>query len=339
MRYDWGMRIGYGRVSTRDQNPDAQEDALRGAGCDEILIDKSSGKLARRPELDKALMVVRSGDQLVITKLDRLGRSLENLLHLSEELQRRRIDLVVLDQGIDTTTALGRMFFQILGAVAEFEHALMSERTMEGLAAARARGRTGGQKSKLTPRQARMAQEMYASGEHTVQQIAEEFGVTRPTIYRHIDKLTGADAVPAWDWTGTIGGFLKSAPSLVPGQWLYVISKPDVVLYIGQANDPVKRLRQHIAAAGTDNHHFWQGDQVTNLIQDNWDEAQGWRIQMATVIGDLDAAEAVLIKTMRPCLNRQHNDEPGELPEHLRIVERERTAARVSKIRNRRSVL
>lgn len=185
------MRIGYGRVSTRDQNPDAQEDALRNARCDEVLIDKASGKLARRPELDKALMVVRSGDQLVITKLDRLGRSLENLLQLSKELQRRHIDLIVLDQGIDTSTAVGRMFFQILGAIAEFEHALMSERTMEGLAAARARGRTGGQKAKLTPRQARIAQEMYESGDHTVQQIADEFGVTRPTIYRHIGKLIG----------------------------------------------------------------------------------------------------------------------------------------------------
>ena len=143
------MRIGYGRVSTRDQHPEAQHDALTAAGCDEIFIDKASGKLARRPELDKALLSAnRAGDQLVVTKLDRLGRSLEHLIELSKLLQARGVDLVVLDQGIDTSTAVGRLFFQIIGAIAEFEHALMSERTMDGLAAARARGRTGGQKPK-----------------------------------------------------------------------------------------------------------------------------------------------------------------------------------------------
>jgi DNA invertase Pin-like site-specific DNA recombinase len=113
------MRIGYGRVSTRDQNPAAQHDALNGAGCDQVFIDKGSGKLARRSELDKALLVARTGDQLVVTKLDRLGRSLEHLIDLSNTLQARAVDLVVLDQGIDTSTAVGRMFFQILGAIAE----------------------------------------------------------------------------------------------------------------------------------------------------------------------------------------------------------------------------
>jgi DNA invertase Pin-like site-specific DNA recombinase len=115
------VRIGYGRVSTRDQNPDSQRDALAAAGCDKILVDRASGKLARRPELDKALLVARAGDRLVVTKLDRLGRSLEHLIALSKELQVRDINLVVLDQGIDTATAVGRMFFQILGAIAEFE--------------------------------------------------------------------------------------------------------------------------------------------------------------------------------------------------------------------------
>jgi DNA invertase Pin-like site-specific DNA recombinase len=109
-------------------------------------------KLARRPELDKALLSAnRPGDQLVVTKLDRLGRSLDHFISLSKDLQASGIDLVVLDQGIDTSTAIGRMFFQILGAIAEFEHALMSERTLDGLAAARARGRTGGQ-NRSSPR-------------------------------------------------------------------------------------------------------------------------------------------------------------------------------------------
>ena len=190
------MRIGYGRVSTRDQNPDGQRDALAAAGCDEILVDKASGKLARRPALDQVLLVARAGDQVVITKLDRLGRSLEHLITLSNDLHARGVDLVVLDQGIDTSTAVGRMFFQILGAIAEFEHALMTERTRDGLDAARARGRTGGQKPKLTARQAKVAQEMYdqlgtdGRRAYTVQQIAEEFGVTRPTIYRHLQPAT-----------------------------------------------------------------------------------------------------------------------------------------------------
>jgi DNA invertase Pin-like site-specific DNA recombinase len=189
------MRIGYGRVSTRDQHPEAQHDALRAAACDDVFIDKASGKLARRPELDRALLSAnRRGDQLVITKLDRLGRSLEHLIELSKDLQSRGVNLVVLDQGIDTSTAVGRMFFQILGSIAEFEHALMSERTMDGLAAARARGRTGGQKPKLGARQVSLARQMYEeTGEdgkrrYTVAQIAAEFGVTRPTIYRHLSN-------------------------------------------------------------------------------------------------------------------------------------------------------
>ena len=136
----------------------------------------------------------RTGDQLVVTKPNRLSRSLENLIDLSNTLQERGVDLVVLDQGIDTSSITGRMFFQILGSIAEFEHALMSERTRDGLAAARARGRTGGQKPKLGSRQVKLAREMYeekgADGKraHTVQHIAEEFGVTRPTIYRHLAK-------------------------------------------------------------------------------------------------------------------------------------------------------
>ena len=138
----------------------------------------------------------RAGDQLVVTKLDRLGRSLEHLIALSRDLQERKVDLVVLDQGIDTSTAIGRMFFQILGSIAE--HALMSERTMDGLAAARARGRTGGQKPKLGPRQVKLARGMYeetgADGRrlYTVAQIAAEFGVSRPTIYRHLDRSTAS---------------------------------------------------------------------------------------------------------------------------------------------------
>jgi DNA invertase Pin-like site-specific DNA recombinase len=189
------MTVGYGRISTRDQHPEAQHDALLVAGCEQIFIDTASGKLARRPELEKALLSAnRAGDQVVITKLDRLGRSLEHLIDLSKTLDAGGVDLVVLDQGIDTSTAVGSLFFQIIGAIAEFEHSLMSERTIDGLAAARARGRTGGQKPKLGPRQAKLAREMYEETgpdgrrRHTVAHIAAEFGVSRPTIYRQLER-------------------------------------------------------------------------------------------------------------------------------------------------------
>jgi len=179
---------------THSHNRTEDDRPIRAAGCDPVFIDKASGKLARRPELDNALRAARDGDQLVITKLDRLGRSLEHLIELSRQLQLRGIDLVVLDQGIDTSTAVGRMFFQILGSIAEFEHALMSERTRDGLATARARGRVGGPKPKLRPRQAELARQMYdqvgddGKAAFTVAQIAAEFGVTRPTIYRYLDQ-------------------------------------------------------------------------------------------------------------------------------------------------------
>lgn len=196
-----GVRVGYGRVSTRDQHPESQHDALSAAGCEQIFIDHASGKLARRPELDKALLTAnRAGDVLVVTKLDRLGRSLEHLIALSKQLQGNDVDLVVLDQGIDTSTAVGRLFFSIIGAIAEFEHALMSERTRDGLAAARARGRTGDQKPKLGPRQVKLARAMYEETSddgkraYTVEQIAAEFGVTRPTIYRYLAKTSQPQA-------------------------------------------------------------------------------------------------------------------------------------------------
>lgn len=134
------------------------------------------------------MLIAHQGDQLVVTKVDRLGRSLEHLTELSKELQDSGVDLLVLDQGIDTSTAVGMLFFSIIGAIVEFEHALMSERTMDGLAAARA-GHTWGQKPKLEPRQVRLARQMYdetaedGKRQYAIAQIAAEF-VTRPTIYR-----------------------------------------------------------------------------------------------------------------------------------------------------------
>lgn len=188
------MKIGYGRVSTQEQHPEAQQDALLLAGCDKVFIDRASGKLASRPELDKAMVMLRDGDSLVITKLDRLGRSLKNLIEMSEELKARGVALVVLDQGIDTSTSIGRMFYQILGAVAEFERELIVERTKDGLAAARARGRTGGRKKALSTRQAAWARQLYdevgedSKRKYTVAEIAKEVGVSRPTVYRYLER-------------------------------------------------------------------------------------------------------------------------------------------------------
>lgn len=178
-------KIGYARVSTRDQHPEAQTDAL--AGCDRIFTDKASGKLARRPELDKALDYARPGDTLVVTKLDRLGRSLRHLLDLSTDLDSRGVDLRVVDQGIDTTTPGGRLFFHIIAAIAEFERELLSERTRDGLEAARARGRKGGRRPVMTPEKAAVARQMYDSKQHTMDVIAKTVGVSRATLYRHLD--------------------------------------------------------------------------------------------------------------------------------------------------------
>jgi DNA invertase Pin-like site-specific DNA recombinase len=137
-----GMKVGYGRVSTAEQSVAAQQDALTAVGCELVFVDQVSGKLVVRPALEKALLSAsRPGDVLVVTKLDRLGRSLSHLIELAAVLDDRGVDLVVLDQGIDTSTPVGRMFFYILGAVAEFEHALVSERTRDGL---RRRERGGG---------------------------------------------------------------------------------------------------------------------------------------------------------------------------------------------------
>jgi DNA invertase Pin-like site-specific DNA recombinase len=207
--YISGLRIGLACVSTRDQHPETQEDALGAAGGDPIFTDRVSGVLASRPGLEKALLKARAGDQLVVTRLDRWGRSLANLMGLSELLRQREIDLVVVEQGVDTSTAVGRMFFSILGSIAEFEHALLVERTSQGLAAARARGRVGGQKPKLTPRQARNAQGMYdelgedGKRKYTVAEIATAYGVTRPTIYRHLMSLASVMEPPRCHEHGT----------------------------------------------------------------------------------------------------------------------------------------
>lgn len=195
-----GERIGYGRVSTRDQNPDSQRDALEAAGCTKIFIEKISTRRDRRPELDAALTYARAGDELVITRMSRAARKVKEMIELAELLQGRGIDLIVLKQGIDTSTATGRLFFHIMAALDEFQRDLIQESTHEGLAAARARGRVGGRPAALTPIQLTQARQMYdevgddGKRAYTVQQIADTFGVSRATLYRH---LTSADTTKA----------------------------------------------------------------------------------------------------------------------------------------------
>jgi DNA invertase Pin-like site-specific DNA recombinase len=175
--------IGYGRVSTGDQNPDSQIDALKKAGADKVFIEKFTGTKLDRPELSKAFEYLRDGDQLVITKLDRLGRSTKDLLALLERLDSTGVRLKVIDQNIDTSTAEGKFFFTIIGAVAEFERSLIVSRTKDGLAAARARGRVGGRKPKLSVNQQQEIRRLYGAGDKTVEEIGELFGVSRPTVY------------------------------------------------------------------------------------------------------------------------------------------------------------
>jgi len=188
-------KVGYERVSSDTQVLDRQRDALEAAGCDRIFSDfAQSGRLASRPEFDECMKYLRAGDTLVVTELSRLGRSTKNLLTLAEELRERQVNLSILNLGLDTSTVSGKLVFTILAAVSEMEVELLRERTNEGLAAARARGRTGGRKPSLTPAQVRHARKLYEGGEHTVATIAGALGVSRQTVYRALER-TAEEAV------------------------------------------------------------------------------------------------------------------------------------------------
>ena len=181
------QRIGYGRISTSDQNASSQEDALKEAKVDRIFIDTFTGTKASRPELDRVREVLRSGDVLVITRLDRLGRSAKDLLTIVSDLEAIGVQLEVIEQKIDTSTPEGKLFFTMVAAFAEFERGIMQSRTMDGLAAARARGKVGGRKRKLSNLQVAEVKRMYQE-QKPVQEIADLFGVSRPTIYRVVEN-------------------------------------------------------------------------------------------------------------------------------------------------------
>jgi DNA invertase Pin-like site-specific DNA recombinase len=189
-------KFGYARVSTREQSTDHQYDALLSAGIEpgNIFIEKISGKLSSRPKLDVLLDKLRKGDVVVVTRLRRLGRNHAHLLELVARFDELGVDFVVLEQGIDTSTPGGRLVFRLFAALAEYDRELIVEGTLDGLAAARSRGRVGGRRPKLTQRQLDQAQLMYDSGEHTVEEIAATFNVARTTMYRQLNAYgTGAD--------------------------------------------------------------------------------------------------------------------------------------------------
>ncbi|MGW4667240.1 recombinase family protein [Streptosporangium sandarakinum] len=184
------MLFGYARISTPDQNPDHQIDALLRAGVerDNIYLDRASGAKASRPQFDIVLRMLRSGDTLKVTRLDRLSRSVLHLVTLGAELRMRGIGLHVIEQGIDTDTMEGRAMFGMLSVLAELQRELIVANTNDGLAAARARGRVGGRRPRLTADQAALAQQLYDARTKTVQQIADLFGVPRSTVYGYLVK-------------------------------------------------------------------------------------------------------------------------------------------------------
>ena len=188
------MDIGYARVSTRDQNLGLQLDALRKAECTgRIYKDEGvSGKLTSRPELDKCIAALKAGDTLVVWKLDRLGRSLQHLVTVVNELKERGVGFRSLTENIDTTTNSGRLIFHIFAALAEFERGLIIERTMAGLDTARANGKVGGRRRALTDDRAELALDMLSRG-LKVADVARAFSVSRATIYR-LAGLEGTDA-------------------------------------------------------------------------------------------------------------------------------------------------
>lgn len=179
------MKIGYARVSTLEQNLDLQIDALKKAGCTHIFEEKASGKNANRPELQLCIKSLRPDDVLVVWRMDRLGRSLKDLIAIVSGLEANKIGFESVTEKIDTTSATGKLVFHFFGAMAEFERNLIRERTMAGLSAARARGRAGGRKAALSEADMQIARAMLADRSIPVTEVAKRLKVGRTTLYKY----------------------------------------------------------------------------------------------------------------------------------------------------------
>lgn len=177
------MLVGYARVSTGDQNLDMQQDALASAGCTQLFSDQITGAAQVKEGLASALSYIRPGDTLVVWKLDRLGRTVKGLIELVEQLKAKGVEFKSLTDGIDTNTSAGRFFFHVMAAMAKMERELIKERTKAGLAAAKARGRSGGRKAKMNLSKIGAARQLLASGTMATD-VAKNLGVSRATLYR-----------------------------------------------------------------------------------------------------------------------------------------------------------
>jgi DNA invertase Pin-like site-specific DNA recombinase len=180
------MLIGYARVSTDDQKLNLQQDALRAAGCEQIFEDRLSGVKAARPGLTSAIERARPGDTLVVWRLDRLGRSLKDLIELTEILKSQGVGLHSLQESINTTSSSGQLVFHLFGALAEFERNLIRERTQAGLTAARARGRKGGRPKALDPNKRQLAVKLYNDRQYSIDEICQMMGISKPTLYNYV---------------------------------------------------------------------------------------------------------------------------------------------------------
>jgi DNA invertase Pin-like site-specific DNA recombinase len=178
--------IGYARISTADQTLHLQQDALKEIGCSKIFTDTVSGAKAERRGLEEALSYVRTGDILVVWRLDRLGRSLQHLIETTTKLRDRGIGFRSLTEQIDTTTSGGKLIFHIFGALTEFERDLIRERTHAGLQAARARGNFGGRPKTLSPKKVAMLHALYADKSNTINDICKSLNISRTTLFRYI---------------------------------------------------------------------------------------------------------------------------------------------------------
>jgi DNA invertase Pin-like site-specific DNA recombinase len=179
------MRIGYARISTDDQTLDLQRDALKRAKCRQVYEERASGKSSERPQLDACLKSLREGDTLVVWRLDRLGRSLPDLVRIVSECEERKVQFESLTEKIETRSPAGRLVFHVFAALAEFERNLIRERTFAGLKAARARGRKGGRPPKLNSKDLKTIRTLLRT-ELPVSEIATRFGIARSTLYRSV---------------------------------------------------------------------------------------------------------------------------------------------------------